>query len=85
MDFSAVVPPGVGIASGTLTFQTNTVPPTSSSDFTVTIAPLATGRALYATISGGVSGTDYQLTWTAIDTDGNVWPRTSLLLCAPTS
>ena len=85
IDMSAVIPPGVGIASGTLSFATNVVPPASSSDFTITVAPQVIGRAVYATVSGGVSGKDYQLVWKVTDTDNNIWTRTALLLCAPTS
>ena len=66
----------VGIVAGSLTIETNTVPPASASaDWT--LGPISwRDRALYATLSGGVSGKDYLLTWTAIDTNGNIWPRT---------
>ena len=46
------------------------------------------GRLLYATVTAipvGPDGVDYGLIWTATDTDGNVWPRTALVLCAYTS
>jgi len=84
LDFSAILPPGVGIASGALSIATNVVPPAPSSDFTV--GPVTVnGRRLYAQLSGGVSATDYRLTFTANDSVGGVWPRTALLLCAATS
>ena len=85
MDWSALIPPGVGISAGSLIIQRNTNPPTVSvGDFTT--GPVGvTGRATYARLAGGVSGTDYRLVWTANDTDGNVWNRTALMLCAPTS
>ena len=84
LDFSAVIPVGVGIGSGTLSILTNTATP--ANDKSWTIGPVGVrGRVLYATLTGGVSGTDYQLQWEAIDTDGNIWPRTCLCLCAPTS
>ena len=84
MSFDAVIPPGVGITAGALEIWTNVIPPVLSSDFSV--GPVSViGRALYATLSGGVDGTDYQLMWTATDTEGNVWPRTGLCLCATTS
>ena len=85
LDFSFVVPPGVGLASGTLAIYSNTATPAASdSDFV--IGPVTVrGRALYAHLSGGVAGKDYQLRWTATDTDGNSWPRTALVLCAETS
>lgn len=103
MDFSAVIPPGVGIQFGTLGIATNTATPADASkDWTVLDAPQSwkniglvvetqvwevnvRGRVLYATLRGGQSGTDYQITWTAHDTDGNVWPRTALCLCSLTS
>lgn len=84
LDYSAVIPPGVGIASGTLSIWTNTVAPVPSSDWTIG-AVAVRGRCLYAPLAGGVAGTDYQLRWVATDTDGNVWPRTVLVLCTDTS
>jgi hypothetical protein len=84
IDLSFIIPPGVGISSGDLQVFTNNAVPALSSDFT--IGPVAVqGRAIYATLGGGVAGQDYQLRWSATDTDGNVWPRTALLLCALTS
>jgi hypothetical protein len=84
LDFSSVIPPGVGIASGTLAVFTNVATPVASSDFDVGEVTVL-GRVLYAPISGGVDGTDYQLRWSATDSAGNIWPRTALLLCAQTS
>ena len=84
MDFSYVIPPGVGIQSGTLDIFTNVATPAASSDFQVGDVTIR-GRVLYAQVSGGVDGTDYQLRWSATDSSGNVWPRTALLLCAQTS
>ena len=85
VDFSFVLPVGVGIEQGTLQVLTNTAAPVdASTDWT--IGPVTVReRALYAMLSGGVSGTDYQLVFTATDTAGNTWPRTALVLCAPTS
>ena len=83
-DYSFLLPVGVGITSGSLAVMTNTASPAPSTDFT--IGPvMVQGRAIYASLSGGVLGSDYQLHWNAIDTLGNVWPRTGLLLCAYTS
>jgi len=84
LDYSPLVPPGIGIASGTLTIYTNTAVPAPSSDISVGTVTIR-GRTVYAFISGGVEGKDYQLRWVAVDTAGNVWPRTCLLLCAHTS
>lgn len=84
-DFSYILPPGVGITSGALEIFTNTASPQpADTDFTIGTMAVR-GRAIYCTLSGGVLGTDYQLHWNAIDTLGNVWPRTGLLLCAYTS
>ena len=85
VDFSFIIPPGVGLSSGTLAILTNTAAPAdASADWT--IGPvMMRGRALYAMLTGGVAGTDYQLKFTAFDTAGNKWPRTALVLCAETS
>lgn len=85
LDFSFVVPPGVGIERGVLTILTNTAAPAdATADWT--IGPVVVrGRAIYANLAGGVAGTDYQLHWTAFDTQGNEWPRTALVLCGFTS
>lgn len=85
LDYSNVIPVGVGIESGTIQIFTNTATPRpADADWTVG-AVNVTGRAIWANLSGGVLGTDYQLRWTATDTQGNVWPRTTLCLCADTS
>jgi hypothetical protein len=85
LSFEAVIPPGVGISSGALDIFTNTVPANvADGDWTKGVVQVQ-GRVLYATLSGGVTGTDYLLRWTATDTDGNVWPRTAAVLCASTS
>ena len=85
LDFSFIIPPGIGIASGAVSIWTNTVAPVSAStDWT--IGPvMVLGRAVYAVLGGGVEGRDYQILWVAHDTEGNVWPRTTLVLCAQTS
>lgn len=84
-DFSFIIPPGVGITGGALTIMTNTAAPIDVTPDWDIGPVMVRGRAIYATISGGVLGTDYQFHWTAFDTDGNEWPRTALLLCAWTS
>ena len=86
MDFSFVVPPGVGLESGTLVVFTNTATPAASSDLTIG-AVTVSGRTLYAPITAtdAALGKDYQLRWSATDSYGNVWPRTALLLCAQSS
>lgn len=86
MDFSGLVPPGVGLANGSLAFQTNTQPPAATGNLTAGAVSVH-DRMLYArvTAAAAAAGGDFQLLWTATDTDGNVWPRTALVLCAATS
>jgi hypothetical protein len=84
LDFSYLIPPGVGIKTGALKVFTNTVAPVSTTDFTVGAIAIR-GRTVYARLTGGIDGTDYQLRFTANDTSGNIWNRTALLLCAETS
>ena len=85
LDFSAIIPFGGGVKSGTLAIQTNTATPTdASADWTIGTV-VVRGRALFAILGGGLPGVDYRLIWTAYDTAGNVWPRLGLALCADTS
>jgi hypothetical protein len=85
LDYSFILPVGVALASGTLAILTNTAAPVdASADWTIG-AVMVRGRALYAMLTGGVAGTDYQLKFTAVDTAGRTWPRTALVLCADTS
>jgi hypothetical protein len=85
LDFSFVIPPGVGIASGSLSIWKNIVPPVEdTTDWTIGAIQVR-GRAVYCQLSGGVEGNDYQLRFSATDTEGNVWNRTALILCAQTS
>jgi hypothetical protein len=85
LDYSFIIPLGVGIASGSLAIFTNTVPPVAADSDWTKGAVTVRGRAVYASLSGGIEGKDYQLRWTAVDTEGNVFPRTTLVLCAQTS
>ena len=84
-DFSMVVPFGVGLTGGSLSIFTNLAVPVAADADWVKGPVAVRGRAVYALLSGGVGGTDYQLRWTVTDTAGNVWPRTALVLCGPTS
>ena len=85
LDYSFILPVGVGITSGTLAIFTNSATPVAADAQWVKGPVTVRGRAIYANLSGGVVGTDYQLQWTAVDSDGNIWPRTALILCADTS
>lgn len=85
LDLSFVIPYGVGVASASLAIFTNSATPVPA-DADWTAGPVVVrGRSIYALLSGGVIGTDYRLSWTAVDTMGSVWPRTALILCAETS
>ena len=84
-DFSPIIPPGIGIASGSVAIWTNTVAPAlAPTDFT--IGPVfILGRTIYAMVTGGIEGRDYQVRWQVTDSAGNIWNRTALVLCAQTS
>jgi hypothetical protein len=85
LDYSFVIPPAVGIAGGSVSIWRNIVPP-EPADGDWQIGPVnVRGRAVYARLAGGVDGRDYQIRWVAQDTDGNIWPRVCLVLCAHTS
>jgi len=94
MDFSQVIPPGVGIASASLAILTNnSALADASADWSGPSDPhdpgffdaSIEGRAVYCQMTGGVAGKDYRFVWTVVDTDGNEMARTALLLCSPTS
>lgn len=85
MDFSFLVPPGVGLVSGRVELWTNTPGDVQPSNDWV-IGPVhIEGRTVFAELTGGIEGTDYQVRWTVTDTRGNTWPRTAVVLCAQTS
>src|SRR5215472_4922438 len=81
LDFSNLLPPGVGIATGSLAIEYNTVPPTPQSDWTLG-PPSVVGRRVYCQCEGGLAAKDYRLTWTVVDSLANQWSRACLLLCA---
>lgn len=84
MNFDFVIPSDVAIVGATLDILVNEAPPVTTADWS--IGPVAIeGRVVYARLSGGTDGTDYQIRWTVTDSDGNVWPRTALVLVAATS
>jgi hypothetical protein len=85
LDFSFVIPYGVGIAAGALSIFTNANPPAPADADWTKGAVVVQGRSIYALLTGGVLGTDYQLRWTATDSVGSIWPRMALILCAQTS
>lgn len=83
LDYSFILPLGVGIAAADLEIVINTDPVQSQSDWNQGPVQIL-DRRVYSQCSGGVEGTDYQLRWTVTDTQGNTWPRTTLVLCAET-
>ena len=84
-DFAPILPAGITLVSATLSIFTNTVPPVAAdADWTKGDVQVH-GTVAYATLSGGKPAVDYQLLWTATDSDGFIWPRTALCLCSPTS
>lgn len=85
MSFEFVLPPGIGITRGELTIWTNTVAPQAADHDWTAGEVQVQGRTIYANLTGGIPGVDYQLRWVAYDTEGNAWPRTGLVLCALTS
>jgi hypothetical protein len=95
MDFSYVIPPGIGIAAAWLAiedldtradrFADFTGPPPISAAQANTFTATVVDRMVYCRMSGGVAGRDYTFIWTAIDSDDNVFPREGLILCQFTS
>lgn len=90
MDYSNVIPPGVGIDIGQCSAWENVNPPVPTTLLTVGEVQIV-GRTLIAFIeatgNAGQSpeGIDFQIRWIAFDSEGGVWPRTALVLCAQTS
>ena len=85
MDFSFILPPGVGITNSSLSIYRNLQPPVAADgDFTKG-SPFVVDRATFCMLGGGVEGNDYQLRWNITDTSGNTWQRTAMVLCAQTS
>ena len=87
MSFEPVIPPGVGIKSASLQAFLNTSPPEPANGQMSTTPVTVQGRIVYARVQASIeaAGTDFQLLWTVIDTAGNIWPRTALVLCARTA
>ena len=85
LDYSYLIPPGVGIKTASVEIWTNT-PGDVQPSFDWQIGPVhIEGRTVFAKMTGGVEGTDYQIRWTVTDTRGNTWPRTALVLVSQTS
>lgn len=84
VDFSNILPPGVGLSQPGVIIQTNTTPPGIATGITSSGGGFR-GRMAWITIAGGVAGTDYLIQWTLIDSQNNTWIVTVLLMCAATS
>ena len=85
LDFGALIPRGANITRASLDIFTNTNPPQEASADWTQDAVAWEGRSVYCGLSGGTAGVDYRLVWTAVDSLGNTWPRTTLVLCSDTS
>jgi hypothetical protein len=88
MSFEYVIPKGIGIVSGSLEIYNVADGVAAGPADAVTAGAVSVqGRLLYATVTAtqGADGIDYGLIWFARDTDGNIWPRTGVVLCAYTS
>jgi hypothetical protein len=88
-DFSEILPPGIDLQSGALAIFTNANPPVAADTQWTNSTPggqvYIRGSKIFAIMTGGTAGTDYQFVWTVIDTRGNTWSRTALILCTLTS
>lgn len=88
MSFEYVIPPGVGITTAGVFILYNQVDVSPPDTSIIETGPVQIrGRVVYAPITAhaAASGLDFQLQWLAIDTQGNTWFRTALLLCSVTS
>ena len=89
MDFSTIIPPGVGIASVGIGFQYNVNPPAGEVPPDVlTAGPVSwSDRTVYATVTAAQQayGQDFRIAWQVTDTSGNTWQRFALVLCSYTS
>ena len=84
-DFSPIIPPGLAVTIGEVTiFHNDALAQPADADWVVGPVQIV-DRTVYAQLNGGIEGKDYQVRWMAIDTAGNVWRRTGLILCAQTS
>ena len=85
MDFSFILPPGVGIFTVDLEIYHNIQPPVvADRDFTLG-SPFIQDRSVFCMVGGGTEGNDYELRWNITDTAGNTWQRSARVLCAQTS
>jgi hypothetical protein len=85
MDFSALVPAGIGLAAGSLKLFTNAAPPVAADADWTAGQTYIRGRSIFQLMSGGKAATDYQMQWTVTDSRNNVWVRTALVLCTATA
>lgn len=84
MDFSFVLAPGTAIVSASVAVLVNEAPPIATTDWTIGDV-MINGSMVYARLTGGVESVDYQIRFTITDSDGNIFPRTALILCSQTS
>ena len=90
MDFSTVIPPGVGITAVSpslmLNIATPPVPPADTADFLIQNVSWY-DRTAYATLTlnNSALGKDFLLFWQVTDSSSNVHQRAAALLCTYTS
>lgn len=85
MDFSFILPVGVGIRFAELNIFNNTfLSPDVSADWMIDPVTIS-GRRVWTRLAGGVEGQDYRLAWLVSDSNYNVYPRSALVLCSQTN
>jgi len=94
MDFSYVIPPGVGIQNADVGLFLNAraaargspVSPADPNDYSISAASWL-GRTLYATLTLEHSALDkdFLVIWECLDFSFNHWSRSAMLMCTYTS
>jgi hypothetical protein len=90
IDFSTLLPLGVGITDAWVTVYKNLNPwvwvndtygTTSTPDELAVSDLLIRGRRVYVAVWNGVPGTDYVILWNISDTLTNDWQQATYVLC----
>lgn len=80
MDFSFILPAGAAVSLASLVIFLNAAGGVAAPEWVVGPVQID-GLRVFARCSGGTEGNDYQFLWSVTDSDGNVFPRTALVLC----